>query len=285
MNSVPKHNTNLKSCLLILLGVALTGFAISAFLVPNKIVNGGASGLATVIYYTTGLKPSLANAIINAVLLLMSLLCFGWKFVGKTLFSIGMLTVLIEIFSYVPPVTDNKLLATIFGAVLYGFGIGIVLSQGSTTGGTDILGRLIQYKFPQWKIGKILLGVDFFIVFLSFMTFRTTEAVLYGIIALFISTSSIDYLMKNLNISKLAFVITDKGAEISELLIQTSPRGVTLVDVKGVYTNTPKQMLICALKESELPEFQKKILEKDAEAFIIYSESQQIVGNGFYIYG
>ena len=285
MNSVPKHNTNLKSCLLILLGVALTGFAISAFLVPNKIVNGGASGLATVIYYTTGLKPSLANAIINAVLLLMSLLCFGWKFVGKTLFSIGMLTVLIEIFSYVPPVTDNKLLATIFGAVLYGFGIGIVLSQGSTTGGTDILGRLIQYKFPQWKIGKILLGVDFFIVFLSFMTFRTTEAVLYGIIALFISTSSIDYLMKNLNISKLAFVITDKGAEISEFLIQTSPRGVTLVDVKGVYTNTLKQMLICALKESELPEFQKKILEKDAEAFIIYSESQQIVGNGFYIYG
>lgn len=91
--------------------------------------------------------------------------------------------------------------------------------------------------------------------------------------------------MKNLNISKLAFVITDKGTEISEFLISTSPRGVTLVDVKGVYTNTPKQMLVCALKESELPEFQRKILEKDAEAFIIYSESQQIVGNGFYIYG
>lgn len=239
-----------KSYTLILLGVSLTGFAISAFLVPNKIVNGGASGLATVIYYTIGLRPSLANAIINAILLFMSLLCFGWQFVGKTLFSIGMLTVLIEIFSYVPPVTDNILLATIFGAVLYGLGIGIVLSQGSTTGGTDILGRLIQYKFPQWKIGKILLGVDFFIVFLSFITFRTTEAVLYGIIALFISTTAIDYLMKTLNISKLAFVITNKGGEISELLINTSPRGVTLVDVKGVYTNTPKQMLICALTTS-----------------------------------
>lgn len=166
-----KVKEKLKSYILILLGVSLTGFAISAFLVPNKIVNGGASGLATVIYYMMGLKPSLANAIINAVLLLMSLLCFGWKFVGKTLFSIGMLTVLIEIFSYVPPVTDNILLATIFGAVLYGFGIGIVLSQGSTTGGTDILGRLIQYKFPQWKIGKILLGVDFFIVFCLLLHF------------------------------------------------------------------------------------------------------------------
>lgn len=275
----------MKSYILILLGVALTGFAISVFLVPNRIVNGGASGLATVIYYTTGVKPSLANALINAILLILSLICLGWKFVTKTLFSIGMLTALIEVFSYVPPVTDNIMLASIFGAVLYGLGIGLVLSQGSTTGGTDILGRLIQHKFSHLKIGKILLVVDLSVVFLSFITFRTTEAVLYGIITLFISTSSIDYLMKRLNISKLAFVVTDRGTEIAEFLTSTSPRGVTLVDVTGVYTQTPKQMLVCALKESELPEFQSKILDRDQNAFIIYSESQQIVGNGFYIYG
>lgn len=275
----------IRAYILIICGVAITAMAISLFLVPNKIVNGGASGLATVIYYTIGLKPSLANAIINAVLLLLSLLCFGWKFVTKTLFSIGTLTVLIEVFSYIPPVTDNMILATIFGAVLYGTGIGIVLSQGSTTGGTDILGRLIQHKFPHWKIGKILLGVDLAVICLSFVTFKTTEAVLYGIIALFISTTSIDWLMRSLNISKLAFIITDKGQEIAELLISTSPRGVTLVDVTGVYSNQPKKMMICALKESEIPEFQRKILEKDEHAFIIYSESQQIVGNGFYIYG
>lgn len=283
MKTITKEK--LKSYFIILFGVTLTGMAISVFLVPNKIVNGGASGLSTVIYYTTGLKPSLANAAINAILLLLALICFGWKFIMKTLFGIAMLTVQIEVFSHVPPITDNVLLASIFGAALYGMGIGIVLSQGSTTGGTDILGRLIQYKFPHWKIGKILLGVDFFVIFLSFVTFRETEGVLYGIIALFISTTSIDMLMKNLNISKLAFVITDKGSEISDFLIHTSPRGVTLVDVTGVYTNTPKQMLICALKESELPEFQRKILGKDEGAFIIYSESQQIVGNGFYIYG
>lgn len=275
----------IKTYVLITCGTAITAMAISLFFVPNKIVNGGASGLATVIYYTLGIRPSVANAMINGVLLLLSLLYLGWRFVTKTLFSIGMLTVLIEVFSYIPPITDNLILATIFGAVLYGVGIGIVLSQGSTTGGTDILGRLIQHKFPQWKIGKILLGVDLSVIFLSFVTFRTTETVLYGIIALFISTTSIDWLMKSLNISKLAFIITDKGQEIAELLISTSPRGVTLVDVTGVYSNTPKKMMICALKESEIPEFQRKILDKDEHAFIIYSESQQIVGNGFYIYG
>lgn len=275
----------LRQYILITCGTAITAMAISVFLVPNKIVNGGASGLATVLYYTVGIKPSVANALINGVLLLMSLICFGWGFVAKTLYSIGMLTALIEVFSYVPPITDNMMLATIFGAVLYGTGIGIVLCQGSTTGGTDILGRLIQHKFSHWKIGKVLLGVDLAVILLSFVTFKTTEAVLYGMIALFISTTSIDWLIKSLNISKLAFVITDKGGEIGQFLIGTSPRGVTLVDVTGVYTNTPKQMLVCALKESELPEFQRKILEKDPGAFIIYSESEQIFGNGFYIYG
>ena len=274
----------IKSCALIVLGIAITAMAISLFFVPNKIVNGGSSGLSTVIYYTVGMKPSLANVLINAVLLLMSLFCFGKGFVAKTLVSIGLLSVFMELFSYLPPVTDNVMLATIFGATLYGIGIGMVLSQKSTTGGTDILGRLIQHKFPHWKIGKILLGVDLFVIFLSFVTFKTTEAVLYGVIALFISTTTIDWIMRSLNFSKLAFIITDKGQEIAELLIRTSPRGVTLVDVTGVYSNTSKKMMICALKESEIPEFQRKILERDEQAFIIYSESQQIVGNGFYIY-
>lgn len=274
----------IQTYMIMILGTALTAMAISMFLVPNKIVNGGASGLATVIYYSFGMKTAVANAFINAILLLLALICFGWSFIAKTIFSISSLTILIEVFSYFPPVTNNVLLATIFGAVLYGLGIGIVLSQGSTTGGTDILGRLIQHKFPQWKIGKILLGVDLAVICLSFIVFRTTEAVLYGILALYVSTTSIDVLMKNLNISKLAFLITDKGKEIAQLLVKTSPRGVTLIDVTGAYTDTPKQMLVCALKESELPEFQKKVLEKDANAFIIYSESQQIVGNGFYIY-
>lgn len=275
----------MKSGILVFVGITLVAIAISMFLVPNKIVNGGASGLATIIYYTIGLKPSISNAIINGILLLFSLICFGKKFVAKTLSSIVGLTLLIEVFSYFPPVTDNVLLASIFGAVLYGMGIGIVLSQGSTTGGTDIMGRLIQHQRPHWKIGKILLGVDFFVIFLSLITFKTTEAVLYGILALFLSTNAIDWLMKSLNISKLAFVITDKGQEISDFLISTSPRGVTLVEATGGYTHENRQVLICALKESELPEFQRKILAMDQDAFIIYSESQQIVGNGFYIYG
>lgn len=275
----------MKSYALILLGLVLTAMAISLFFVPNKIVNGGSSGLSTVIYYTVGLKPSVANALINVILLIISLFCLGKKFVARTLVCIGLLSVFIELFSLLPPVTENMLLAAVFGSALYGIGIGMVLSQKSTTGGTDILGRLIQKRFPNWKIGKILLGVDLFVILMSYVTFRTTEAVLYGVLSLFIATTTIDWLMRSLNVSKLAFIITDKGEEITQLLIHTSPRGVTLVDVTGGYTQAPKKMMICALKESEIVQFQRKILQVDKEAFIIYSESQQIVGKGFYIYG
>lgn len=275
----------IQSYALILFGLVLTAMAISLFFVPNKIVNGGSSGLSTVIYYTIGLKPSIANALINVILLIAGLFYLGKKFVARTLVCIGLLSVFIELFSLLPPVTENMLLATVFGSALYGIGIGIVLSQKSTTGGTDILGRLIQKKFPNWKIGKILLGVDLFVICLSFITFRATETVLYGILSLFIATTTIDWLMRSLNVSKLAFIITDKGQEITDLLIHTSPRGVTLVDVTGGYTQTSKKMMICALKDSEIVQFQRKILQVDKDAFIIYSESQQIVGKGFYTYG
>ena len=107
---------------------------------------------------------------------------------------------------------------------------------------------------------------------------------LFGILALFISTFAIDFIIRKLNVSKLAFVVSDKGEEIAQKLVSTSPRGVTVVNATGAYTKEDVKMLVCALKESEIPKFQEKILETDGAAFIIFSESTQIVGNGFYVY-
>ena len=176
------------------------------------------------------------------------------------------------------------MLATIFGGVLYGFGIGISFAAGASTGGTDILGRIIQYKMPTVPIGKLLLVVDSVIILISLIIFKQLELVLYGIITLFISSWAIDFVIGRLNISRIAFVITSKGDEISKNLVSTSPRGVTIIDVVGAYTYEEKKMLFCALKEGESADFQRKILSIDPEAFIVFSESQRIKGNGFYLY-
>lgn len=274
----------LSSFIYTLFGTALTGFAVSTLLTPNKIVCGGISGVSTILYQTLGIAPGLTFAIINVFLLVLGIKILGKEFAVKTVFGAGMLSLFVQVFSYLPPLTDNLFLASFFGGTLYGLGIGIAFSAGASTGGTDILGRIIQYFFPQFHIGKLLLFVDGLVILASLAVFKNRELVLFGIFSLFFSTFCVDWFIRKLNASKIAFVITDKGEEISKYLVSTSPRGVTVIKAVGAFSSERKTMLFCALKENEVPNFQKKILNIDKEAFIVYSESQQIMGNGFYIY-
>lgn len=275
---------NIKNILFTVFGTMITGFAIGAFLTPNKIVGGGASGISTILYHTLNIQPGLSFFALNLLFLLVGLTVLGKNFIFKTLMGITLLSLFTQIFSLIPIYTENLMLATIFGGVLYGLGIGMSFAAGASTGGTDIIGRIIQTKLSFVPIGKMLLFVDGVIIVISLAIFRNLELTLYGIITLFVSSFSIDFFINKLNVSKIAFVITDMGEEISKNLVTTSPRGVTLIDVVGAFTDTKKKMLFCALKESETESFQKKILAVDCEAFIVFAESQRIKGNGFYIY-
>lgn len=272
------------SVLFTVAGTMTTGFAIGSFLTPNKVVGGGASGISTLLFHTFGIQPGLSFFVINILFLLIGLTVLGKRFIFKTLIGISLLSLFTQIFSFFPIYTENLILSSVFGGALYGIGIGMSFAAGASTGGTDIIGRIIQSKLSSVPIGKMLLFVDGIIILISLIVFKNVELVLFGIFTLFISSYSIDFIISKLNVSRIAFVVTDKGEEISETLVSTSPRGVTLIDVKGVYTNSKKQMLFCALKESETEEFQKKILSIDNNAFIVFSESQRIKGNGFYLY-
>ena len=273
-----------KSLLYTIIGTAITGFSISTLLTPNKIVCGGVSGISTILYQSKGIPPGLTFAVINIVLLGIGVKLLGKSFTVKTLFGAGMLSLFVQVFSYLPAITDNIFLASFFGGTLYGIGIGIAFISGASTGGTDILSRIVQYFFPQFHIGKLLLTIDGLVIVASLIVFRNTELVLFGVFSLYFSTFCVDWLIQKLNISKIAFVITDKGDEMSNFLVSTSHRGVTVIKAIGAYSSEKKRMLFCALKENEVPDFQKKVLSVDNEAFIVYSESQQIVGNGFHIY-
>ncbi len=274
----------IKSIIYTILGTALTGFAVSTLLTPNKIVCGGVSGISTILYQTLNIAPGLTYAIINIALLIIGAKILGKNFTLKTLIGAGMISLFVQLFSYLPPITDNVFLAAFFGGTLYGLGIGIAFAAGASTGGTDILSRIIQHFLPQFPIGKLLLAVDGAVITTSLIIFKNTELALFGIFALFFSTFCVDWLISKLNISKIAFVITDRGEEISKCLVSTSPRGVTIIKAIGAYSSEKKKVLFCALKENEVPAFQKKILNIDSEAFIVYSESSQIMGNGFHIY-
>lgn len=274
----------IKSTALIGLGTMITGFAISTFLAPNKVVCGGVSGISTILYQTLSLAPGATFAVINAILLLLGGRMLGREFTLKTIAGVGSLSFFVQLFSYIPPATDDVLLAAVFGGMLYGTGIAIAFIAGASTGGTDILSRIIQHCFPRFPIGKLLMVVDGAVIITSLTVFKERNLALFGIISLFISTYSVDRLIQRLNLSKIAFIITEKGEEMSKMLVSGSPRGVTLLDAVGAYSEKKKNLLFCALKEGEVSAFQRKIFNFDKNAFIVYAESQQIMGNGFYIY-
>lgn len=276
--------SGIKDIMITIFGIVITSAAISLFLTPNKIVGGGMSGVSTILYHTFDFPPGITFGILNIVLLLIGLKVLGLSFTLKTLLGAGLLSLLVQLFSYLPPVTQNPFLATIFGGILYGIGIGLALISGASTGGTDIIGRLVQHRFPQMPIGKLLLVIDGIVIMVSLVVFKEVDLTLLGIISLFVSTYAIDWLVARLNLSTIAFIISEKGDELAKMLVQSSHRGVTVVDVVGAYTETEKKMLFCALKEHETVALKKKVEEIDPQAFTVFSESQKIVGNGFYVY-
>jgi uncharacterized membrane-anchored protein YitT (DUF2179 family) len=241
----------LKKYITIVFGIIMVAFAVSVFYIPNKSVSGGVSGVSTILFHMLGIAPGLSFAAINIILLILAMKFLGKGFVINTLLGASLLSLFIQIFSYIPPITKDVFLATVFGAILYGIGIGLTLAEGASTGGTDILSRLFQCAFPHIRIGSLLLVVDSIVIFTSFVVFKQFELALYGIISLVISSNAINWLIRKLNISKLAFVITDKGIDVAKHLISNSPRGVTIIDAVGGYTMTNKNVLVCALKENE----------------------------------
>lgn len=275
---------SIKKYISIITGVMMVAFSISTCYTPNKIVSGGVSGIATILYHTFSIPTSVSITGINAVLLILAFKFLGFSFVRGTILGSVLVSVFVELFSGIPPLTDDLLLASIFGAIIYGTGIGLTLIEGISTGGTDILGRLVQCAFPYVKIGSLLLLVDAAVILSSLFAFRQIDLALYGVIALFLSSLSVNFLISKLNVSKLAFVVSDKGMHISQELIAHSPRGITIINATGAYSMEHRNVLMCALKENEITQFQANILSMDPYAFIIYSESQQIVGNGFRVY-
>jgi len=283
-NFVEMLMAGLKKYTVLFVGTFLVGVGISLFQLPNKIVTGGVGGIATLLYYIFHAPPGLTIIIVNMILLFISLKALGKEFVMNTVISVVLLSVFVQILSLFPPITKNGLLASMFGGAIYGLGIGITLAHSSTTGGTDIVARLLQLKLPFLPIGKMLLAVDGTIILASLFVFKTMELAMMGIISVLISTFVVDRLHKTLNYSKMIFVVSRQYEEIAKHLIATSPRGVTLVEVRGGFSFEKKGMLFCLLKSSEIIEFQKKVLSFDSSAFMVISSSEQIVGNGFRIY-
>ena len=269
---------------IILSGALLFSVAVNLFMIPAKIVTGGVSGIATIVYYISGISPGIVMGILNIIIGIAAFIELGKKFVVDSLVGIIAIPVFMELTKNFELRFDDLVLSSVFGGIICGIGIGMTFSQGSTTGGTDIVSRISQKRLPSLSIGVILSAIDFVIISISYFVFKDIKLTMYGIATLFISTWVIDFIISKLNGAVVAYIITPKGNGFERDIINKLGRGVTVIDAKGGYSTGEKEILMCAMKKKELTELRKIAEHEDYKAFIIVSPSTEIQGEGFKYY-
>ena len=265
----------------IVLGALLLALGLNLFLEPHEIVSGGASGIAIVVNALTGFPMGLLMLFINIPLFVIGTLVIKNGFGVKTLVGTVLFSVFTDVTASLPTLTENMMMASVFGGVLFGLGFGLVFLCGGTTGGTDILAALGHKIFPAINVGKWVFAIDFLVIFFGALIFQNTEAVLSGILALFISSFLVDYLISGANVAKVVYVVSGKSDAISEEIQKKLSRGVTGIYAKGMYAKKDFTMLMCVVKGFELPKLERIVQKHDENAFFILSAARQVKGLGF----
>ncbi len=264
----------------IAIGSLVTAGGLVFFLIPNKIAAGGVSGLSTVIYYLTGLPVGFTMLVINIPLFLTSLRKLGLKFGMKTLFGTIMLSVFTDgLTPIVTPLTHDPLLASIYGGVVAGTGLGIVFRFGGTTGGTDLAAQLI-HKYLKVSIGQSLLLIDAMVIVLAAVAFDV-ELALYALIGLFATTKMIDLIQEGVGYAKAAFIISDHPDLLGQAIINKLDRGATALHGQGVYSGNEKDVLLVVLSRSEVARIKDIVHGIDPRAFVIVTNVHEVLGEGF----
>jgi len=276
--------TGMKDFLYINLGLIMIALGLHAFRNPNHFAMGGVSGLAIVLAHFFPAWPvGSIMLLINIGLLLVALIFLGRNFVIKTLYCSlvisGLVMALERFWPIYSTLSDNKLMELIYGVFLPGIGIGLVLETGATTGGTDIVAKIIS-KFFKLKISVSLLLADLFIVIASVFIFGI-ETGLYSFMGLMLSTYVVDGFIESLQIRKIMVIISAKDEEIGEYICNCINRGATVHEATGAYKKDKKRVITTVVSRSQAKALQEYIKETDPEAFITITSSSSIIGTGF----
>ena len=250
---------------------------------PNGIAFGGVTGVAQILNYLAPVLP----VGVTVIVLNIPLFILGWKLIGgrllvSSLYAMFLSSVFIDVLT---PLYDwqpmDPMLASIFGGVLMGLSLGLVFQRGATTGGTDLLARLLKLKLAWLPMGKLLMGIDLAVIVLVAAAFGTLKAALYGLVALYISSIVMDGVLYGMDTAKVAYIISDRNEEISAAIFQGLDRGVTILHGQGAYTGKEKDVLMCAFKQREITAIKAAVKEVDPEAFLIVCDAHDVLGAGF----
>lgn len=274
--------TKIKDYAYMTIGVAIAVAGLNLFLVPHKIAAGGVSGIATVLYHLFDFNIGLTIAVLNIPLFLLGYKKMGKTFAIRTAYSLALYSVLAEIIPADIFLTKDIILGCVYGGVLMGVGLGIVIKVGGSTGGSDMAGVILHSHFKTFSISTFVFMIDFLVIGSAALLFDDPSLALYAIASLYISTKIMEFISVGLSAAKAFYIISDKNDEIADLIIKKMDRGVTAISAKGVYTGRDKTMLMCVIQwRTEGARLKHLVKSVDPHAFVIVGDVKEVLGEGF----
>jgi len=267
----------------ILLGVTITALSLVWLQIPNKIAAGGVSGLAIIAFHLWGWPVALTMFSLNIPLFLACLWSFGPRFGAKTLFGAGLISIMIEFWdSWVnlTPLTRDPLLASLYGGVIAGVGMGIAFRFRGSTGGTDLAAQLLN-RVSGISVGHSLLFFDGAVITLAGIVFKSAEAALYAIITMFVAGKVLDAVLEGLDYAKAAFIISEHSTEIGATILKELQRGATGLIGRGLYSTSQKEVILCVISRAEEIKLKEIVRKIDPRAFVIITDVHEVLGEGF----
>ena len=250
---------------------------------PNGIAFGGLTGVAQIIHAALPWAPiGVLVILLNVPLFLLGWRFLGWRLLVSSLFAMAVSSAFIDALDAVyrfPPM--DPILAAIFGGLLIGLALGFIFQQGATTGGTDLLARLLKLPLPWLPMGKLLMAVDLAVIAAVALAFRRLDSALYGVVSLYLSTFVMDQVLYGLDSAKVAYIISQKPQEIARAVLRDMERGVTVLNGRGAWSGEEKQVLLVAFKQRQIVSLKRVVKELDPTAFLIVCPAHEVLGDGF----
>lgn len=267
----------------ITLGAAVFALGFDWLYTPNQIGLGGVTGLAQVVNrFFPALPIGVLVIAVNIPLFLLSWRLLGGQMLVSSLYAMVASSVFMDLFSAMFSFSPmDPMLAAVFGGVLLGLSLGMIFTRGATTGGTDLISRLLKLSFPWLPLGRILMAVDLVVILAVAAAFRSLPSAMYGIIGLYISTVVIDRVLYGLDLSKVAYIISSKPREVARAIDDQMDRGVTILHGEGWYSGQAKEVLMCAFKQKQIVDLKRAVSETDPGAFLIVCDAYDVLGEGF----
>jgi len=260
-------------------GALVGGAAYPLFLTPNRIAPGGVTGVATILNHLLHWPVGTVSLALNIPLFLIGYRAMGKVFAFRSLIATILFSLFIDILP-LQPMTGDPLLGALYGGVLLGVGLGLIMRGGATTGGSDMIARMVHKRFPFISTGAFLFAIDFAVVLAAGFLIGTTEA-LYALINIFLTAKVMDVVIIGFSSNKACFVISPRWQEISDRIMRDMNRGVTRLTARGGFTGDERPTLLCVISRSEIIAFKRILREEDENAFVIIVEAHEAIGDGF----